>query len=77
MEADLFKKDWKKVLFGAWSSWFMWAAAALTGLEVMTPLLWEHGLLDLPPYIYPAAMSVLTAGALLARTLVQKDITNG
>ncbi len=75
MEAHLFRvnNDWRRIWRKAWSSWFLWAAAAFTALEMFLPLLWDHGLLDLPPYVYPAIMGVLVAGGLVARILVQED----
>jgi hypothetical protein len=75
MEAHLFKvnSDWRRILKKAWSSWFMWAAGILTALEICLPMLWDHGLLDLPPYVYPALMGALVAGALVARILMQRE----
>ena len=72
MEAKLFKSNWKQVWFLGWSSWFMWAAAILTGLEILLPLLWDQGLLDLPSYVYPVTMSVLVSCGLIARIMVQR-----
>ena len=50
----------------------MWIAAALTGLEILLPLLWDHGLIDLPVFVYPVSMALLVAFGLVARTMVQK-----
>jgi len=79
MEWKLFrvKKDWRYVLRYAWSSWLIITAGALTGLEVLAPLLWDRGFLDLPPLVYPCTMMVLTGAALIARLLVQTGFNDG
>ena len=72
MEATLFKRNWKQVLFGAWSSRIIWIAGLLTGLEVFLPLVWDQALIDFPVWVYPIAMLLLTVMALVARLMVQK-----
>lgn len=73
MEYHLFKPDWKKTLFKAWSSRILMLAGFLTCLESFVRIAWDHGLLDLPNWVYPVGMSVIVGCALVARLLAQKD----
>jgi hypothetical protein len=72
MESDLFDPNWKHILVRAWSSKLLMLAGAMTAVEVSAPLLWDHGLLDLPPYVYPLGMGIVVSTALVARLMVQE-----
>lgn len=67
--------NWRAVLVHAWSVRLMLLAALLSGIEVALPLVRDF----LP--ITPGAFAVLsfasTAGAVIARVVQQKGLSNG
>lgn len=65
-------RNWRQIVFRAWSARLMLLAGLLTGIEAALPFL--GGLLPVPPGIF-AALSFLTVGAaFVARILVQKGL---
>ena len=65
--------NWKAVLCRAWSIRLMILAALLSGAEVALPFLGD--------FIAPGCLALLSAlasaGAFIARILVQKDLKDG
>ena len=59
--------DWKHILTSAWSVWLLATAVVLTGVEMVLPI-FE---LSMPRELYAALIGLISAGALLARILVQ------
>ena len=59
--------DWRQVLQRAWSVRLMGAAALLSGVEVMLPIIGG----DLPKGVFAALSFVVTAAALVARFVAQ------
>lgn len=62
--------DWKLILKKAWSIRLMILAGLLSGAEVALPFF----VTVIPPGSFAIASAVVTAGALIARVLVQKDV---
>lgn len=67
--------DWKTILRRAWSIRLLILAGILSAAEVALPLL--DGVLAVPRGIMAALSGVVTAGALVARVLVQKETSDG
>lgn len=67
--------NWRAVLLRAWSVRLMLLAALLSGLEVALPLM--HGFLPLDPGVFALLSFAATAGAVVARFIAQKGLTNG
>ncbi|MGR3495139.1 lysozyme [Citreimonas sp.] len=61
--------DWKWILGNAWSSWLLIVAIVLSGLEVVLPL-FE---MSFARELFAPIMGTVTALALLARLLVQRE----
>lgn len=66
-------EDWKAVLKKAWSVRLIVLAAILSGIEAILPYFEAK----FPQGIFAAASGFVTAGALLARVVAQKDMDNG
>lgn len=66
--------NWRAVLVHAWSVRLMLLAALLSGLEVALPLL--HGFFRLYPGVFALLSFAATAGAVIARFIAQKGLTN-
>lgn len=62
--------DWKHILRKAWSVRLMIAAAMLSGIEVALPFFAS----EIPLGTFAIASAVVTAAALVARVVAQKDI---
>lgn len=62
--------DWKQILRKAWSIRLMAAAAVLSGIEVALPFFAG----DIPQGVFATASGVVTAAALVARVVAQKDV---
>ncbi len=65
-----FKDDWKHIIRKAWSVRLMAAAAVLSGVEVALPFFAA----DLPQGVFAVASAVVTAAALVARVVAQRDV---
>ena len=65
--------DWKTVLRKAWSVKLIIIAALLSGIEAVLPFFEAN----VPQGIFAALSGFVTAGALLARVVAQKDMGNG
>lgn len=65
-------RNWRKVLFRAWSQRLMLLAGLLTGAEAALPLL--GGLLPIPPGAFAAASALTCGGAFIARIMAQKGL---
>ena len=62
--------DWKSIIRKAWSIRLMLLAAVLSGAEVALPYLVDK----FPPGVFAAISAVVSAGAMLARVMLQKDM---
>lgn len=62
--------DWKLIIKKAWSFRLIAIAALLSGLETVLPMFEA----SFPKGIFSAASGVVTAVALLARVVAQKDM---
>jgi hypothetical protein len=67
--------NWRAVLTKAWSVRLMATAFVLTVLEVALPLL--DGYLPIPQYTFAALSGLATAGAFIARLVVQNNVPGG
>ncbi len=67
--------NWRAVLVHAWSVRLMLLAALLSGLEVALPLM--HGFFPLDPGVFAMLSFLSTAGAVIARFIAQKGLSNG
>lgn len=66
--------NWKTILRRAWSVWLMLLAVVLTAAEIAVPLV----LPDMfPPLTFAVLSGIATVAALIARVLVQKDLSDG
>lgn len=63
---------WKKILIKAWSVRLMLLAALLSGIEVALPFFVD----DFPKGVAAGLSLAVTFSALIARIIVQKDVTN-
>ena len=66
-------EGWKDVLKKAWSVRLIVVAAVLSGIEAVMPYLESN----FPQGVFAAASGVVTAAALLARVVAQKDVDDG
>ena len=66
-------ENWKQVIKKAWSIRLILLATVLSGIEAMMPAFEA----SFPKGVFAAASGVVTAIALLARVLVQKDTEDG
>ena len=66
-------ENWKEVLQKAWSVRLIIVAAILSGIEAVLPMFEA----SFPQGVFAAASGVVTACALLARVLAQKDVSDG
>ncbi len=64
--------DWRRVLRRAWSVRLILVAGALSGLEIVLPLL--DGVVPIPPLTFAALSFLATAGAFVARLVAQPSI---
>lgn len=62
--------DWKQIVKKAWSFRLIALAALLSGAETVLPMFEA----SFPKGIFSAASGVVTAVALLARVIAQKDL---
>jgi hypothetical protein len=65
-----FKDDWKHIIRKAWSVRLMAVAAVLSGIEVALPFFAS----EIPLGTFAIASAAVTAAALVARVVAQKDI---
>lgn len=65
--------NWKLVLKKAWSVRLIVLAAALSGIEAVMPFFEEA----FPRGVFAAASGLVTAAALLARVIAQRDVSDG
>lgn len=65
-------KNWRKILRHAWSVRLIVVALVLTVLEVALP--WMGGVL--PPGLLGILAGLASAGAFIARLLVQKELSD-
>lgn len=63
-------EDWKKILIKAWSVRLMILAGLLSGAEVAMP----YFVSVIPPGSFAIASAVVTACAMVARVVVQKNV---
>lgn len=68
-----FSADWRDVLRHAWSIRFIAAAAILSFLEVVLPLV--GAALPFPPIVASILIGLATAGAFVTRLLAQKQFS--
>lgn len=66
------RDDWRLILRRAWSVRLMILAAVLSGLEVALPLL--DGFARLPRGVLAVLSFAVTAGALVARIVAQRNM---
>ncbi|MEI5680450.1 hypothetical protein G6N74_28490 [Mesorhizobium sp. CGMCC 1.15528] len=66
--------NWRAVLRHAWSIRLIFLAALLSGAEVSLPLLEEW--MPVPAGVFAALSFITTAGAFIARLIVQKDLSD-
>ena len=66
-------ENWRDVLTKAWSVRLIALAAILSGIEAVLPMFET----SFPKGVFAAASGFVTAGALLARVIAQKDIGDG
>lgn len=64
--------NWRDILRKAWSVRLMLVAALLSGIEVAVPIFYTAA--DFPPGVFAAASAMVTAAALVARIVAQKDV---
>ena len=64
--------NWRQVLTRAWSARLMYAAAALSAVEVALPILDQ--IIDIPRGLFAGLSALTTFAALIARIMAQKDL---
>ena len=65
--------EWRTIVRKAWSVRLIIVAAILSGIEAVLPMFET----SFPQGVFAAASGVVTACALLARVLAQKDVSDG
>lgn len=63
--------NWRKILWRAWSVRLMLLAAILSAIEVALPLM--QAFAPIPAGLFAALSAIVTAAALCARLIAQKD----
>lgn len=66
-------ENWRAVLRHAWSVRLLVIAVMMSGVEAALPLL--EGVITVPPGIFAALSGFVGAGALLARVILQNDLS--
>lgn len=66
------RRKWKEIFARAWSVRFTVLAGVFTAAEVALPLYAE----EMPRGLFAALSGVAVVGALVARAIVQKDLSN-
>jgi hypothetical protein len=66
-------RDWKNVLFCAWSVRLLLVAAVLSALEVGLPIIREYVMI--PPRLFAITSMAVTFMALIARIVAQNNIS--
>lgn len=65
--------NWKRVLKHAWSIRLIVAAGALSGAEILLPLIRE--VVAIPPGVFAVLSFLATAGAFIARLVAQESVS--
>jgi hypothetical protein len=74
MDSQMLVLNWRAVLTKAWSIRLNILAVFLSGAEIAVQFL--HGVLPVAPGLFAALAGVVSGAALMARIMVQKDLSN-